>query len=230
GLERLRNLKTLAEVDLRYTRATRAGVDALQKSVPGAKLIFLDTGARVSIPRGVNEHVNGKGDAAVAAWIRAVGGSAVLEGGRLVEASLAATPVTDEQLENLSGAVRLGKLDLEATEGGHLGIPPLGALPGLRELSLNSTSISDAGLQHLATLRSLSRLSLNNTYVEGAGFAQLPSLTQLEELSVAGSPVPDAGAAAIARFSSLKRLSLAWTDITDAGASSLAALGALASL
>ena len=61
GLERLRNLKTLAEVDLPYTRATRAGVDALQKSVPGAKLIFLDTAARVSIPPGVNEHVNGKG-------------------------------------------------------------------------------------------------------------------------------------------------------------------------
>ena len=32
GLERLRDLNGLAEIDLRYTRATRAGVDALQKS------------------------------------------------------------------------------------------------------------------------------------------------------------------------------------------------------
>ncbi|HWB97766.1 MAG TPA: hypothetical protein VG672_13725, partial [Bryobacteraceae bacterium] len=141
GLDRLKQLAALRQVDLRYTRATQAGVSDLHAALPNARLIFLDNSARASAPPAASRRVAGQGDAAVAKWVESMGGAARREAGRLVEISLASTPITDALLENLTGLAYLRKLDLEGTEIGDLGMRHLRSLAGLTELSLNSTQV-----------------------------------------------------------------------------------------
>src|SRR6202453_2152301 len=146
GLDRLKRLAALREVDLRYTRTTAAGVESLRAALPSARLLSLDTTARAGASPPHKQHPAGKSDAAAGEWIRSLGGSAVMEGSRLVEVSLAATSVTDENLADLSGLSHLRKLDLEATEISDLGLRHMTRLINLTTLSLNSTTVSDAGL------------------------------------------------------------------------------------
>src|SRR5579862_125430 len=132
GLERLKRLKALREVDLRYTRTTSAGVDGLRAALPATRLLSLESNARAG--RQHDPRPAGKGDAAVAAWIKALGGSAVMEGGNLVEVSLTATGVTDANLEYVADLDHLRKLNLEGTEIGDLGVRHLARLVKLTAL------------------------------------------------------------------------------------------------
>ncbi len=61
----------------------------------------------------------------MAAWVRAIGGRAVVQEGQLREISLAATSVTDDLLRNLKGLTHLSKLQLQSTEIGDPGLPHL---------------------------------------------------------------------------------------------------------
>ena len=84
-----------------------------------------------------------------------IGGQAVMDDGKLVEISLAATSVTDDLLRNLSNLKHLRKLQLHSTEIGDPGAKHLAGLTSLIELDLSGTSISDAGLANLAGLADL---------------------------------------------------------------------------
>ena len=123
GLDRLKPLTALREVDLRYTRVSRAGIDSLKAPLAKTSFIFIDPSPVSSgkpVPR-----LTGKGDAAVAAWVRAMGGAAVMDGPSLTGITLSATPLTDALLANLRGLTRLRKLDISATE---IGISDCGTL------------------------------------------------------------------------------------------------------
>ena len=56
--------------------------------------------------------------ASVAEWVRAMGGKVVEREGKVVEITLASTPVTDGLLAKLAAASDLEKLNLNATEIG----------------------------------------------------------------------------------------------------------------
>ena len=111
----------------------------------------------------------GQGDGAVAGWVRAIGGRAVIEDGRLREISLASTGVSDELLRNLEGLKHLRKLALGSTEIGNLGVQHLATLTGLEELDLDGATISDEGLAPLAGLTDLRELWLSHTPITGSG-------------------------------------------------------------
>ena len=150
GLARLAALHELSAVDLRYTRVTAGGVDALRAAVPACEIEFV--GAVPAPANAKTARPRGGGDKALAAWITALGGKAVVAGGKLREVSLATLRIGDAQLAALAGAVGIEKLDLEATEAGDLGLQQLARLRNLRELNVGHTTISDAGLAHLAPL------------------------------------------------------------------------------
>src|SRR5262249_44912386 len=156
-------LKKLSEIDLRYTRTSRGGIDALGAALPRARVIYLDQAPRPVLARA--SKMEGKGDAAVGAWVRSMGGEARMEGGTVRWVSLASSPVNDAQLERLTGLRGLRGLNLEATEVGDLGLRHVARLGSLEELNLSGSSVSDSGLQHLAPLKSLVSLRLENTYV-----------------------------------------------------------------
>ena len=89
GLAKLTAMKNLRALDLRYSRATNAGVRELVAAVPGVKVMFQGEGERRSAPA----PPAGKGRQAITAWIRSIGGT--VDGNRI---SLKSTPVTDRDL------------------------------------------------------------------------------------------------------------------------------------
>ena len=159
GLARLAGLKRLARLDLRYSRVTGTGVEAFRAAVPGCRVEFVN--ARLA-RRGTAATARpaGASEAAVADWIRALGGQVEFADGRLRAVSLAATGIADAQLAHLASLRSLESLDLEATEIGDLGLQALGGLSSLKTLRLDATTVSDNGLAHLAGLRALASLRL----------------------------------------------------------------------
>src|SRR2546427_2167275 len=133
GLERLKGLKHLESLDLRYTRATRAGIDSLRANLPECHVTFLDSSVqRAGAP------VKG---GSLAEWVQSLGGK--FAPGKI---SLAATPVSDTQLQRIESAADLKELSLESTEIGDVGLGHLARLTALTDLNLNNTTVSDAGL------------------------------------------------------------------------------------
>ena len=179
GLDKLKEFTRLREMDLRYSRATGAGVAALQEAMPDTRLVFLDFSLRAADEGKAADAPQGESDEAVADWVRSLGGTATLDSGRLTEISLASTSLTDAHLEHLRHLKALRKLDLQVTEIGDLGAASLSALTMLEELNLSNTLISDAGLAHLAGLMTLRKLTLNNTLIEGEGLAHSQGVGQL---------------------------------------------------
>src|SRR4029078_10305058 len=85
GLERLKSLPQLASLDVRYTRATTAGVDALRAALPRCRIAYVGQPS-IAPPRGAT--VVGTN---VAAWVKAMGGKVAEHEGRITEISLAST-------------------------------------------------------------------------------------------------------------------------------------------
>ena len=81
GLEKLKRLTNLKEVDLRYTRATEAGVDSLRAALPHTEFVFLDSSVKPAGGKTGAQSIAGKGDRAVADWVKSIGGKAVMENG-----------------------------------------------------------------------------------------------------------------------------------------------------
>jgi Leucine-rich repeat (LRR) protein len=229
GVEVLRGLTHLGVVDLRYTRMTRAGVDRLKASLPRCEVSFLDPTVRPGLPEGADRIVAGRGDEAVARWVRSIGGRALIENGRLREISLAGTGVSDELLRNLEGLKHLRKLELGSTEIGDLGVRHLATLSGLEVLDLDGATISDEDLAPLAGLKGLRELRLSHSSITGAGLRHLRGLS-LVRLNLSSSPINDQGLAHLSGIASLRDLALAYTDVTDAGLAHLESLGTLCRL
>ena len=128
GLDALAGMKNLESLNLYRTKVSNAGLEAeaisptsrkwicatlappkrawpaWRAALPHTELIFLDSSVK---PPGKAEAtvIAGKGDKAVADWVKSIGGRAVMEGGALVEAYVSAAPVTDESLKNFDGSV-----------------------------------------------------------------------------------------------------------------------------
>jgi Leucine-rich repeat (LRR) protein len=219
GLAKLRHMRGLRILDLRYSRVTRAGIDEFKRAVPGVRIDFLDAAPARPVSAAPPK---GPGDAAVAEWIRALGGKADMEGGRLVSANLAGMAVTDSQVSNLSRCAALRRVDLSATEVGDLGLKPLAALAALEEVNLSHTLVTDRGVEQLPV--GIKRLSLNHTGVRGNS---LPRFAALEDLELSGAPVVDDSLVAIAKLARLRRLRLSHADFSSEG---LGPLGSLSNL
>ena len=171
GVARLQELKELTDVDLRYSRVT---VQRSRSAAGGAAEFqsairrLLDDAAenRGSGPAG------GQYRQAIAAWVKAMGGTADFAGGRL-QGDRPILHLRQRRAAVVSvGAGRPGKTG----SGSHAGRRPrrvaaLEHLTGLKELNLSQTTVSDAGLAKLAGLTQLQVLKLAGTLVEGRGLA-----------------------------------------------------------
>ena len=122
-------------------------------------MTFLDPSVRPAIPAGADKIVAGEDDAHVAEWVRAIGGQAVIENGKLLEISLATTSVTDDLLRNLQGLKHLQQAPASIDRRSAIrALKHLAGLTSLMELDLSGTAISDAGLANLAGLDDLRKL------------------------------------------------------------------------
>jgi Leucine-rich repeat (LRR) protein len=209
---------------VRYTAVNRGGVTALQNAIPALRIDFLDTAAAPIQSRRKKPPATGTA-ATLAAWIRSLGGTAVVQQGHIVEISLASTQATDADLVHLKGLSRLRKLNLRGTQAGDLGLRNLGLERcALTDLELGNTTVSDVGLDAVASCVNLRRLGLGYTLVQGDGLAKLATPGTLIDLDFKGNGLSENGAEAIAHLRKLQRLDLSYSDVADKHLASLANL------
>jgi Leucine-rich repeat (LRR) protein len=217
GLAKLAALKNLRSLDLRYSRATGAGVRELTSNLPKVDVLIQDSSAPP--PKRAKEAtlVATQGEAAIAEWLRAIGGKAELSGEHVSSVSLKGTTITDAELAILAKLPSLIDLDLQHTEVSSVGLAHLSAVKSLQRLNLADTLLGDDALQSLKPLAGLRVLHLDGTLVEGPGLAHLAGLRNLRELFLDNAPLGNAGLEHVSKIFGLEVLSLRYTDVTDEG-------------
>ena len=232
GIARLAALRDLQAIDLRYSRVTSTGIESLRAALPKAEIEFVGGAPASTSAKAVKPGGN------LAQWVTALGGKAVVTGGRVREISFATARIGDAHIANLTGPIQ--KLNLEATEVGDLGVQKLAGLKDLQELNLSYTTVTDAGLAALQSLPNLKVLRLAGAQISGAGLDGLktvvdldlsgcpvkaiPILPAVERLNLSGTDVSDAALADLAKLPALRSLNLNSTDVGDSGLKHLAAL------
>jgi len=202
-LAKLRNLKGLADLDLRYTRVTSNGLASVRAELPGAKVQFAGAAAPTSRVHAA-EHPSSDSEDAIVAWLKSLGGMTKSTDGHVTAVNLSATPISDAQLASLGGLHHLERLELQVTQVGDLGLAALTSLTGLKELNLSNTTVSDAGIEKLSTLSHLRTLRLSGTLIEGPGIAHLASLRELRNLDLSNTHLSDKYLIDVARITSGK--------------------------
>src|SRR5262249_1683552 len=173
----------LRSLDVRYSRVTPAGVKELKTSLPGVAVLFDDSSNRAATRAVDVAAVNGKGEQAVASWLRSIGAQVTERDGHAVVVSLESTSITDREIAVLQELPELEALSLRDTEISSLGAAHLSAIRTLRRLDLSHTLLDDTALDKLTPLTGLRSLDLGHTLVEGPGLKALATLTALREVS-----------------------------------------------
>ena len=88
GLTKLSGLRRLRQLDLRYSRVTSSGVERLAANVPNARVEFQDSSNRPSKPQADAAAVRGKGEDAIADWLRSIGGKVTVRNGHVFGRSI----------------------------------------------------------------------------------------------------------------------------------------------
>jgi len=232
GLERLRGLTNLVELDLFGTRITDAGLEDLPVLTQLKTLVLTNTAvtdASLARLQGLTRleslsldgtqvtdsglvHVPSLKNLRVLllSWTHVTDAGLVhLENlPRLEDLYLRGMHVTDAGLAHLKGLTKIEFLALSSLRVTDSGLVHLQGLERLRHLALDATQVTDAGMVHLKGLKNLQVLNLNSTRVTDAGLAQLEGLTQLETLYLGGTSVTAAGLADLYRLKNLHVLGL----------------------
>ncbi|MEO5742504.1 MAG: hypothetical protein ABIS29_18105, partial [Vicinamibacterales bacterium] len=224
GLAKLSGLKNLRSVDLRYSRVTSSGVRELTSKLPKAEFLILESPSPEPKRAIAASTVAPRGDAAVAEWLRAVGGKVQMADGAITAVSLNGTSMTDTEFVVLTNLPQLKNLSLQHTEISTIGLEQLAAVRSLERLDLGHTLLGDNALAMLTSLTNLRVLDLPSTLVEGRNLAALKALPNLREIDLGNAPIGDEGMAQLAQLTALESINLRHTDITDAGMVHFAAL------
>lgn len=176
-------------------------------------------------------------------WAASKGGVLIRDkAGKIVEADLRLSWITDSDLQVLGAIPTLTRIDLSQTRVSDLGfgaLKPLrnvtelnlfyaeltgdGALaaikewPHLRKLNLRGTKVTDAGLVHLANMPSLEDLDIGYALITDGAFDRLSALTGLKSLSVGGNKITDAGLSGLRLLPQLTKLDVSGAQRTDSG-------------
>src|SRR5439155_9224516 len=208
GLARLTHLTELRALDVRYSRVTASGARELLARIPGVR-VLVDDPSKGAARRAVEAApVKGKGEEAVAKWLRSIGAQVRLRDGHAIAVSLASTSITDREVAMLQELPELEELSLRDTEISDLGAAHLSSIRRLRKLDLRHTLLSDSALGALAPLTGLQSLDLSHTLVEGTGLGAFAGLAALRDISFSNAPLRDEGLAHLGALTCLEGLSL----------------------
>lgn len=176
-------------------------------------------------------------------WAASKGGVFVRDkAGKIVEADMRLSWITDSDLQILGAIPALTRIDLSQTRVSDLGFAALkplrnvtelnlfyaeltgdGALAGikdwphLRKLNLRGAKVTDAGLAHLANMPALEDLDIGYALITDGAFDRLSALTGLKSLSVGGNKITDAGLSGLRLLPQLTRLDVSGAQRTDSG-------------
>lgn len=255
GLEHLRGLTDLNELDLSQSDVTDAGLASLEGLTKLRRLSLYRT--KVS-NAGVREHLknltklesldigNSEVDDDGLRYLepferlRQVG----LVGGkfsgagmvrlqklpRLESVIVSYSRIADDDLRTLAKLPNLRHLDVSHTKVSDAGLAHVGTMSKLESLNISATQTTDRGLSHLGGLGQLVSLNLRSTAVTDEGLRQLGALSRLEQLYLEQTAVQGPGLEHLGQLAHLKYLSLWDTNITDEGAERLRSLTQIAKI
>ena len=213
GLARLQELKELTDVDLRYSRVSSNGVESLRAALPDSKVQFVGSHPCARRPRAAARPAANT-DQAIAAWVKALGGTAEFAGERCKAIDLSSTPSAMRSCRICRGLTGLEKLNLEVTQVGDLG---LAAIAG------SDRAEGTQSQQHHRFRRRAGETRRPEPAAEsaagrhpGRGHEASPpwtALQELRELDLAGTRVDDEALAFVGKMSALERLRLSQTDV-----------------
>lgn len=143
---------------------------------------------------------------------------------------VAECPLTDREIDFLSGAANLRALRVTGDRISDRALRVIGRCSELEGLVITESAITDAGLVHLGALKKLLTCDLARSQVRGWGLRHIAGNSDLQILSLSGCPVDDNGLAAIGSCKQLIRLDLSGTRVTGRGLSQLAGLSKLNTL
>jgi hypothetical protein len=155
GVDHLRGLTELEELDLTGTRVSSVGLAAL-RDMKRLRRLSLD-GTRITDP-----------------GLKSLSGMTSME-----ELNLGGTRIGDAGLESLRPMKRLRILQLDETRISDPGLAALSDLKELFALHLNKNEIGNAGIARLQSLPKLTFLQLQETCVDDEGVALLLSMPAL---------------------------------------------------
>jgi hypothetical protein len=144
-------------------------------------VLFQDSTNRKSMREAEAAAVAGKGEQAIAEWLRSIGGKVQMRGGHVAEVSLKSTSITDRELAVLAGFPQLVDLSLRDTEVSEIGLSHLASIRSLEKLDLGYTLLGDGALAKLAPLEGC-RVSWA-VLIEGPGLAAIEGLGGLRSES-----------------------------------------------
>jgi hypothetical protein len=149
GLQHLKGLTNLKQLDLNGSPVTDAGLENLKGLT---RLETLNLGEAKITDAGLKQLQ----ELTQVRWL-------ILE----------RTQITDAGLVYLKGMTQLTQFSLGSTQVTDAGLESLGRMTQLQFLELNATLVTDAGLEHLKGLTNLKELNLDSTQVTAAGLAKL---------------------------------------------------------
>src|SRR5262245_27791969 len=112
GLARLASLSRLRALDVRYTRVTASGVKELAARVPGVSVLADEGSARTATRSVEAASVVGRGEEAIANWLRSIGAHVTLRNAHVVGVSLASSSITDREMVVLRELPQIEELSL----------------------------------------------------------------------------------------------------------------------
>ena len=191
GIENVRGMSTLRELDLTYARITDAALERL-KDLKHLQWLCL---YKTNVTDAGLENLR---------WFQ-----------NLEELYLTHTKITDAGLEHLTGMTKLRVLGLQGTNVTDRALEYLVTLRQLQKLSLGSTKITDAALDRLADLPDLRELDLSDTAISDTGLKQLKRLPMLRVLSLDHTRITNVGLKHLRELARLESLSIGENNIGD---------------
>lgn len=144
--------------------------------------------------------------------------------GAVISADATGTPLSDDELRQVSKLHHLSTLQLAECRVSDQGLRHLVQLSGLQELYLDKTQISDDGMEYVGKLSNLEVLTLSGSKVQGTCLESLSGLQYLRVLNLSNCKVTDESLVAIKNLPRLEVLVLAGTGVTSDGLSHLRTL------
>lgn len=141
-----------------------------------------------------------------------------------------ATPVSDDQLIELSDATNLRILKLEQGSVSPEGLSVLTALPKLDTLWLRNSNVGDAAVRSIVRNQHLAYLNFSQAEFSDAGLQLLLSLPRLKQLRFSSSSVTEQGLLHLSDAPTLRWLHLFDVPMTDRVLQEIAKLDQLESL
>ena len=196
GMRHLANMHSLRSICISGTPVTDAGLTPLKDL---KDLDCLDLGIYREGKNFTDEALANVAGLTKLRWLR-LGGSRV----------------TDRGLAHLKDMKRLEHLELGDTQVTDAGLAYLEPLTSLKEVGLPDR-ITDEGATHLSRVASLERIRSNFYHLSDDGVRQLSKLDKLQGLNLGGNTITNASFAELAKMKGLKTLSMQDCDISDAG-------------